>query len=77
MGFKEEVEAIYQNSGPPKSGQKEWLLNQLGDEAKEFEDLVADPKVHALAIHEALTKRGYSMRKETIRTWCYNARNKT
>ena len=76
MGFKEEVEAIYQNSGPPKSGQKEWLLNQLGDEAKEFEDLVADPKVHALAIHEALTKRGYVMRKETVRTWCYNARNR-
>ena len=64
MGFAEEV-----RSGTPRY-KRLWVEEQLGDEADEFREALADPKVEARAIWRALKARGLDVSDRSVSSWC-------
>ena len=51
-----------------------WLLVDLGDEASDLEDLIADPQVTPTVIWQTLIARGYVLSERTVSYWCRAAR---
>lgn len=52
----------------------DWVLTRLGDEAAEFEELLADTSVNAADLHRALHKRGIDIPYRTLWVWAKRAR---
>lgn len=68
MSFVAEVKA------EPPYRKKAWVEAQLGDEAEEFRQLLADPTVRYGSIWRALRKRGIDVPDRTVYRWCQEAR---
>ena len=68
--MRDDIEA---NDGVPYR-KRQWVLDQLGDEADEFETLLADPNISPRAIQRALTRRGIRLGVRTIYFWAGEAR---
>lgn len=75
MGFADEVRA--QAAGGPARNKLPWLLGQLGDEAPDLEDVLADPSVPSIVIAKHLQARGYDISSEAVRQWAEKARRGT
>jgi len=73
MSLKEEVAEVYKGR-PPSKDKKGWIINGLGKEGPEFEELLADPHAHPAALHRVLAKRGFTVGLSTMRGWCEEAR---
>jgi len=55
---------------------RDWVNEQLGVDANEFAELLADPNVSPRAIARALTERGIPIPFRTIYTWADTARGR-
>lgn len=56
---------------------REWVDEQLGDEADEFAVLLADPKVSPSALAKALNRRGITIPARTVHAWAQRARGES
>lgn len=71
-GFVDEVRECV--IGMPITHKYLWIMEQLGDDAPGFLEVLADPLVPPLAIFRTLEARGYDVSSEAIRGWCRKAR---
>lgn len=70
MSFADEVRA-----NPPRA-KREWIREQLGDEAEEFEVALRDPRVEVRAIWRALQRRGITVSDRTVSGWAREERTR-
>ena len=75
MGFSDEVNTAAKGLPVPNNNKKKWIKENLGEESKEFDKLVADATIDPRAIWEALTKRGLDVHLNTVKRWCKEERN--
>ena len=67
MGMSDEVSRI-----PYRK--REWVAKQLGDEAAEFELLLADREVPPIDLYNALRRRNIDIPERTVYAWATTAR---
>jgi hypothetical protein len=75
LGFSDEVEIAAKNLPVPHNNKRKWVKENLGEESKEFDKLVADVTIDPRAIWEVLTKRGLDVHLNTVNRWCKEERN--